>query len=113
MKQTRQLLNLPKPIAAYFETDKLDGEAVSKCFTENAVVKDEGHTYKGQAAIKQWKNDVSAKYEYTTAPFGCEHENGGTVVTSRVTGNFPGSPVDLRFFFKLEGDKVKSLDAIQ
>jgi hypothetical protein len=29
-----------------------DGEAVSQCFTENAVVKDEGHTHKGRVAIK-------------------------------------------------------------
>ncbi len=46
MKQTTKPLNLPKPIAAYFTADKGDGEAVSQCFTENAVVKDEGHTHK-------------------------------------------------------------------
>jgi hypothetical protein len=34
------------------------------------------------------------------------------VVTSRLTGNFPGSPVDLRFFFELEGDKIASLEII-
>ena len=32
------------------------------------------------------------------------------VVTSHLVGNFPGSPVDLRFFFKLEGDKIASLE---
>src|SRR5207253_9840306 len=48
-------LNLPKPIAAYFAADKADGEAVSQCFTEDALVKDEGHTHQGRAAIKQWK----------------------------------------------------------
>ena len=35
-----------------------------------------------------------------------------TVVTCRLTGNFPGSPVDLRFFFELEGDKIASLEVI-
>ena len=44
---------MPKPVAAYFAADKGDGEAVSQCFTENAVVKDEGHTHKGRAAIKE------------------------------------------------------------
>ena len=112
MKQTPKLLNLPKPIATYFDADTLDGEAVSQCFTENAVVKDEGHTYKGQAAIKQWKTDASAKYKYTSKPFACEHKNGRAVVTSRLTGNFPGSPVDLRYFFELEGDKLTSLEII-
>jgi len=31
---------------------------------------------------------------------------------SRLTGNFPGSPVDLRFFFELDGDKIASLEII-
>ena len=75
MKPATRSLNLPKPIAAYFTADKGDGEAVSQCFTENAVVKDEGHTHKGRAAIKEWKADASAKYEYTSEPFACEEKD--------------------------------------
>jgi hypothetical protein len=105
-------LDLPAPIAAYFTADKADSEAVSRCFTENAVVKDEGHTCTGRAAIKKWKADVSAKYEYTSEPFACEVKDGKTVVTSRLVGNFPGSPVNLRFCFELEGDKIASLEII-
>jgi len=112
MKPATKSLNLPKPIAAYFTADRGDGEAVSQCFTDNAVVKDEGHTHKGRAAIKEWKMDASAKYEYTCEPFLCEEKDGKTVVTSHLAGNFPGSPVDLRFFFKLEGDKIASLEII-
>jgi SnoaL-like domain len=112
MKQVTRSLNLPKPVAAYFTADKGDGEAVSRCFTENAVVKDEGHTHKGRAAIKQWKTDASAKYEYTCEPLACEEKEGKTVVTSHLVGNFPGSPVDLRYFFKLKGDKIESLEVI-
>src|SRR5712671_2932546 len=115
MKQAKpatKSLNLPKPIAAYFTADKGDGEAVSQCFTENAVVKDEGHTNQGHAAIKEWKTGASAKYEYTCAPLACEEKDAKTVVTSHLVGNFPGSPVDLRFSFKLEGDKIASLEII-
>src|SRR6266850_6273906 len=109
MKPTTKSLNLPKPIAAYFTADKGDGEAVSRCFTEDAVVKDEGHTHKGRAAIKAWKTDASAKYQYTCEPLACEERDGKTVVTSHLVGNFPGSPVDLRYFFELERDKIASL----
>ncbi len=112
MKQSTKSLNLPKPIAAYFDTDKGDSETLSRCFNENAVVKDEGHTHKGRAAIKQWKSDASKKYQYTSEPFVCEQKDGKAVVTSRLTGNFPGSPVDLRFLFELEGDKIASLEII-
>jgi len=112
MKQTTRSLNLPKPIAAYFIADEVDGEAVSQCFTANAVVKDEGHTHNGRAAIKAWKADAAAKYRYTCEPLACEEKDGKTVVTCHLVGNFPGSPVDLRFFFKLEGDKIVSLEII-
>ena len=105
-------LDLPKPIAAYFSADRTDSEAVASCFADNAVVKDEGHTYNGLAAIKQWKTDTSKKYTYTSEPFASEEKHGKTIVTSRLTGNFPGSPVDLRFLFGLEGDKIASLEII-
>ncbi len=105
-------LELPKPIAAYFTSDKEDSEAVAECFAENAVVTDEGHTYRGRAAIRQWKADASAKYQYTSEPFACERRDGRVVVTSRLTGNFPGSPLDLRFFFVLDGDQIAALEII-
>ena len=105
-------LKLPTPIAAYFTADTGNSEDVAQCFTENAVVKDEGHTYRGRAAIKQWKADVSAKYQYTCEPIAYEHKAGKDVVTCRLTGNFPGSPADLRFFFALEGEKVAALEVI-
>ena len=85
-------LILPDPIAAYFEADQRGGEAVARCFTTQAVVKDEGRTYAGLAAIKAWKAAASAKYTYTSEPFALEQKDGGYVVTSRVTGNFPGQP---------------------
>jgi hypothetical protein len=110
MKQATQSLSLPKPIADYFTADSGDGEAVSQCFIKNAVVKDEGHTHKGRSAIKAWKADVSTKYQYTCEPFASEDKDGKTVVTCHLVGNFPGSPVDLRFFFKVEGDKIASLE---
>lgn len=103
-------INLPKPIDAYFAADGGDSEAVARWFTENAVVKDEGHAYNGLAAIKQWRTDSSKKYTYTSTPFASEEKDGKTIVTSRVTGNFPGSPVDLRYFFGLEGNKIASLE---
>ena len=112
MKQATRSPSLPKPIAAYFAADSGDGAVVSQCFTENAIVKDEGHTYKGRPAIEEWKTDASAKYQYTSEPFACEEKDGKIVVTSHLVGNFPGSPVDLRFFFKLEGDKIASLEVI-
>jgi hypothetical protein len=103
-------LNLPEPIATYFDADQRDGEAVARCFTKQAVVKDEGQTHFGLAAIKAWKTAASAKYSYTSKPFAVEQKNGRFIVTSRLVGNFPGSPVDLRYAFGLERGKIASLE---
>jgi hypothetical protein len=105
-------LDLPTPIAAYFTADKEGGEAVARCFTDDAVVKDEGHVYRSRVAIRQWKADVSTRYQYVSEPLACEQKDGKVVVTCRLTGNFPGSPLNLRFFFGLEGDKIASLEII-
>ena len=103
-------MNLPEPIAAYFAADTRNAEAVARCFTKRAVVKDEGHTYTGSAAITAGKTAASAKYSYTSEPFAVEHKDGAYVVTSRLTGNFPGSPVDLRYAFRLERGKISFLE---
>lgn len=103
-------LNLPAPINAYFDADKGNSDAVVLCFTENAIVKDEGHTYNNLAAIKQWKINASKKYTYTNEPFASEDKDGKTIVTSRVSGNFPGSPVNLQYRFSLEGNKISYLE---
>jgi hypothetical protein len=105
-------IDLPQPIAAYFvaDADKGDTAAIAQCFTEHAVVTDEGRTHQGRAAIRQWKLNSSAKYQYTSEPLAFEEANGKTVVTSRVVGNFPGSPIDLRYFFEIAGDKISALE---
>jgi SnoaL-like domain len=105
-------LELPQPVVSYFAANKGDMEAFSRCFTENAVVQDEGKTYRGLGAIKEWKANASTEYQYTSVPFASEVKDGKIIVTSRVTGNFPGSPVDLRYFFQLNGNKIASLEIV-
>lgn len=103
-------ITLPGPIAAYFAADQNDDDAVAQCFTENAVVIDERQTHAGRDAIRRWKTEASAKFSYTTDPFAVGEEGGQTVVTAHVSGNFPGSPVDLRYAFVLEGEKIARLE---
>ena len=103
-------LILPDPIAAYFAADHHNADAIARCFATHAVVKDEGHTYTGLDAIQAWKAAASAAYSYTSEPFALEQKEGSCIVTSRVTGNFPGSPVDLRYRFRLERGLIASLE---
>lgn len=103
-------LNLPEPIAAYFQSDSQDGRAVARCFTKDAQVRDEGQTHEGIAAIEAWKAETSSRYSYTTTPIKLEKTGRVYVVTGHVVGNFPGSPVDLRYRFVLERGKIASLE---
>jgi hypothetical protein len=103
-------LNLPEPVAAYFDADKLNPEAITRCFTAQAIVKDEGRTHTGTDAIKAWKATASTAYTYTVDPFALDQKGSSHIVRSRVTGNFPGSPVDLQYDFRLERGLIASLE---
>ena len=103
-------LNLPEPIAAYFAADKLNPEAVARCFTAQAVMTDFGHTYAGINAIKGLLAEASRKYSATTVPLTIEREDGSQLVRAKVSGNFPGSPTVLSYRFRLEGGLIASLE---
>lgn len=103
-------LSLPKPIADYFAADATDGTAVAKCFTADAVVIDEKQTHRGREAIARWKTEASAKYDYDSEPVAIDDQDDRIIVTAHLTGNFPGSPVDLRYAFTLAGNEIARLE---
>ena len=103
-------LTLPAAINRYFTADSISSNDITQHFTKDAIVIDEKQTYQGRDAIRQWKADVTTKFTYRSEPFACEEIDGKTIVTSKLTGNFPGSPVDLRYIFKIDGDKIAYLE---
>ena len=102
-------LNLPEPIAAYFAAER-NPDALVRCFTTQAVMKDDGHTYTGINAIKAFMAEASARYSATSVPFALDREGGSQCVRADVTGNFPGSPVVLSYRFRLERGLIASLE---
>ncbi len=103
-------LTLPDPITAYFVADRRGPDDVTRCFTPQGVVKDMGQTHIGSEAIKAWKAESSTLYTYTTEPFSVELINGVHVLYCHVAGSFPGSPIDLKYFFRLERGLIASLE---
>ena len=105
------IANLPTPIAIYIDAENRgDVEALAQCFAEDAVVRDEGRTIEGLLAIKEWKAETKKKYQHTIEPLASARKDSKTIVTNRLTGNFPGSPIELEFVFTLDGDKIVSLE---
>ena len=103
-------VNLPTPIAIYIAAENQgDTEALAQCFAEDAVVRDEGQTIEGLAAIKKWKAETKKKYQHTIEPLASVQKDDETVVTNRLTGNFPGSPIELEFVFTLHRNKIAAL----
>src|ERR1041384_4805869 len=104
-------IKLPKAIEAYFEADRSGvPDAIAATFSENGTVKDKGQTHRGRDAIRAWMAAEAQQYSYTVEPFLVTAENGKTLVTAHAVGDFPGSPIDLRFFFVLSGDKLAELE---
>jgi ketosteroid isomerase-like protein len=107
------MTRLPTPIAVYIAAENRgDAEALAQCFAGDAVVRDEGQTIEGLAAIKQWKAETKKKYQHTIEPLASAQKGGKIIVTNRLTGNFPGSPIELEFVFTLHGDKIVSLEIL-
>jgi hypothetical protein len=105
--------NLPKPIALYVSAENSgDPNLFDQCFAENAIVSDENETHEGSAAIKKWKAETKKKYQHIVNPLRMAEQGGKFVVTNRLTGNFPGSPIELDFVFTLAGDKITSLEIL-
>ena len=100
-------IDLPAPIAAFLAAD---GGSVASYFIENAVVVDERREHHGRQAIGRWKTEATAKYHYTSEPLAVDFSGGDVTVIARVTGEFPGSPIELRYRFTLEGDKIARLE---
>lgn len=104
-------ITLPHPIAGYFRADRSgDATAIAAHFTDSATVRDEGHRYTGREAIRAWKAQASGQYSYIVDPYAVADDGDRTVVTAHVSGNFPGSPVDLSYRFTLDGDRIAALE---
>jgi SnoaL-like domain len=104
-------IHLPAPIEIYFASENArDTEGADRCFAAHAIVRDEGRTIEGVAAIKAWRIEAGEKYHHTVEPLSVAERYGKTIVTARVSGNFPGSPVNLDHIFELHGDRIVSLE---
>jgi hypothetical protein len=105
-------MRLAQPIEAYIAAaNAQDIDAVTGCFTTSAVVHDEKQDRRGTAAIREWAEEVSEKYRPTVQVVSVAEPDGETtVLRGRVSGDFPGSPVELRYAFTLNRGKIERLE---
>ena len=103
---------LPSVIAVY--QDAHDGRDVPTAlaqFTPDAVITDEGHTYRGTAGVETFLRTAAAEFTFTrTLVDATEAAPDEWVVTNHLEGDFPGGVVDLRYRFCLAGDRISRLE---
>ena len=102
---------LPDAIDRYVQiANSGTAEAAPECFAPDATVYDEGQTYEGVAAIKNWMAATKKKYSHTIAPLELAERGSQSVLRASLAGNFPGSPITVNFSFVLAGGKIRSLE---
>lgn len=104
-------IDLPRPIAAYLAAEKAkDSTSLARCFDTDGVVRDEGREHHGVRAIEAWHRDANAAVRYVVEALSASESDATIVVHTRVSGDFPGSPAELRHRFTLNGDRIALLE---
>lgn len=98
-------------IRHYFEASQArDAKAMARCFTNEGTVSDEHHTYMGPDAIATWAADTLTRYQMTCDVLAYRSQGVQWEVMVRVSGQFPGSPLDFTYLFAAAGDEIASLE---
>lgn len=100
---------MPPAVAGYFRHESTDPQAVAACFTGDGLVVDEQHEHRGRADIAAWIASAIAKYAARSEVLAIEGEPAAPIVRARVSGTFPGSPIELRYHFTLRDDRIERL----
>jgi len=101
---------LPAVIAAFFHAHNTgQTDDFNQLFTVDALVTDEAHEYQGGAAIKAWIDAAIAKYKPVADVTDFAEAGEQIIATAQVSGNFPGSPAQIRYKFTLRNKKIAAL----
>ena len=103
-------VKLPRAINDYFDASNAHNlNSIVFCFSDGAVVCDEGKEFRGKEMIQDWIVKTIEKYKFQFEPVSIKDDNTDVVVAAEVSGTFDGSPITLDYHFAIEGDKIVSL----
>jgi hypothetical protein len=93
--------------------NKPDPEAYVDCFSEDALVLDEGKEWAGKAAIQKWSAEHHFGANITLEPKQHKQHEEEIVVVFKVDGDFDKTglpdPLYLDFYFQIRNLKIKRL----
>ncbi|HET6392837.1 MAG TPA: nuclear transport factor 2 family protein [Blastococcus sp.] len=102
---------LPAPVRDFLAAHTArDADTAIRAFTPDAVVTDEGHTFRGTEEILGFLRTSGSEFTYTTELTGAQRvDDEHWVAVHHLEGNFPGGVVDLAYRFAMHGDLVAEL----
>lgn len=101
-------MNLPKVITELVKTqNSFDSAAYAQCFSETAIVFDEGKTHNGKTEIEKWIDQSNKEYKATMKPL--DYNEKENILSAEISGSFPGSPIILKFHFDIADGKIQHL----
>jgi ketosteroid isomerase-like protein len=108
---TIQPTDLPAVVRDYLAAHLAgDADAALRSFHRDAVVVDEGHTYRGHAEIRGFLLHAGSEFTYTTELTGAERvDDEHWVAVNHLEGDFPGGVADLRYRFTTDGGLIAEL----
>lgn len=89
--------------------NELDSAAYAACFTDGAVMFDEGKWHTGKKAIQQLIEHANQNYRSNMKPLSLTGPEAAPVLSAEVSGTFDGSPIVLQFQFELTDGLISSL----
>ncbi|RRB04144.1 nuclear transport factor 2 family protein [Larkinella rosea] len=103
-------MNLPKVVAdLVIAQNNFDSVAYATCFSETAVVFDEGKTHNGRKEIEHWIADANERYEATMKAVSFEEKETESILKAETSGKFPGSPIVLNYHLEIADELIQSL----
>lgn len=104
-------MNLPKVLTDLVAAqNSSDSEAYANCFSETAIVLDEGKRHTGKAAIKNWI--AKANHEYNIKMKPLDYSATKQTLEAEISGTFQGSPLVITYQFKIEEGQIQSLKIV-
>ena len=103
-------MKLPQIIADLLTAqEKYDADSFSECFSNDAVVFDEGKIYRGKKEIRKWNEMTNAKYKTKYEPLEISNTDDGIILTAKISGTFDGSPATIKYHFEIKNSQITSL----
>jgi len=104
------MIKLPESIKKYINaSNEHDVKSILSCFSDDALVHDEGEELHGKKSIEGWIVKTIEKYKFQFKPLSVKVHDVEIVVAVEVSGTFDGSPVTFDYHFIIENDKISSL----